>query len=63
MSSFPAKHIVHWPGKDVPACDVHQFKLLSLGAFMGFPVSSSPLDSCLSVVCQNCINEEAKRTQ
>jgi hypothetical protein len=54
-----ATEIVHWPGKDVPACEEHAAKLKSLGQFMGFPVSSTPWPA--GGVCTNCENEAKKR--
>jgi hypothetical protein len=51
--------IVHWPGKDVLACEDHTNKLLSLAKFMGFAVSATP---CLpGEVCTNCENEAKVR--
>lgn len=48
--------IVHWPGKDTPACDAHADKLRSLANSMGFVVSETP---CLiEIECTNCENEE-----
>lgn len=61
MSAYPAIVIVHWPGKDTPACLVHAAKLMKLGEFMGFAVSSTPIDlSAEPPECANCKNEEAK---
>jgi hypothetical protein len=52
--------IVHWPGKEVPACAEHEGKLKELGRFMGFAVSSTPnVDEDLA--CTNCENEARKR--
>jgi hypothetical protein len=31
--------IVHWPGKDVPACAEHAAKLRAVGQAMGFAVA------------------------
>jgi hypothetical protein len=57
----PAIEIIHWPGKDTPACEEHAAKLKSLGQFMGFAVSSTP---CLTAeVCANCENEEKKELE
>ena len=50
-----AVEIVHWPGKDVPACEEHAKKLKALGQFMGFAVSSTPWPA--GVPCTNCENE------
>jgi hypothetical protein len=53
--------IVHWPGKDTPACEQHAQKLTALAKFMGFSVSSSP---CLTdQVCTNCENESRAARQ
>jgi len=54
-----ATEIVHWPGKDTPACAVHAAKLIKLGTFMGFAVSSTPWPA--GGVCTNCENEAATR--
>lgn len=53
-----ATEIVHWPGRDVPACAEHARQLRALGAFMGFPVSSTPWP--VGGVCTNCENEAKK---
>ncbi len=47
--------IVHWPGKDTPACLEHAEKLKALGRVMGFAVSSTPWPA--GGVCKNCENE------
>ena len=54
-----ATHIVHWPGHDTVACDLHTRRLLGAASVMGFRLSISPLDPL--VECINCVNEEAKR--
>lgn len=51
----PATKIVHWPGKDTPACDGHARKLEGLAGFMGFPVSMTPASP--GEACTNCDNE------
>jgi hypothetical protein len=56
-----ATQIVHWPGKDTPACDEHAQKLRSLGGFMGFAVSCTP--AYADEVCMNCENEEKVQQQ
>jgi hypothetical protein len=56
-----ATQLVHWPGKDTPACEEHAQKLASVAAAMGFPVSASPIVG-LEVACTNCENE-AKKAQ
>lgn len=54
-----ATEIVHWPGKDVPCCEKHAAQLKHVGAIMGFAVSPTPWPA--GGVCQNCVNEFAKR--
>jgi len=54
-----ATQIVHWPGNDVPACDEHASKLIGLGGFMGFSVSSTACGE--EVACPNCVNESKAR--
>lgn len=49
----PATVIVHWPGKDTPACDDHMRQLIGLGYTLGIQVSCTP---CEETVCQNCAN-------
>lgn len=58
-----ATQIVHWPGKDTPACDEHAAKLKALGAHMGCAVSSTMivLTEFVGAKCKNCENEEKKR--
>jgi hypothetical protein len=53
----PATQIVHWPGKDVPACFEHLRKLLALAAVLGFQLSWTPCDE---TICTNCENEAKK---
>jgi hypothetical protein len=48
--------IVHWPGKDVPACREHARKLISIGNSIGCPVSVTPLFGD-DIECTNCKNE------
>lgn len=56
-----ATHIVHWPGKDVPACDEHMAQLVGVGRVMGFAVSCTP---CKEQSCTNCENShKAKGVQ
>lgn len=50
-----ATEIVHWPGKDVPACEEHAQKLKAFGQAMGFTVSSTPWPA--GGTCTNCENE------
>ncbi len=58
MDVKPATQVVHWPGKDVQACNEHAAKLKELGKFMGFAVSSSL--SFTGELCANCENEAHK---
>ena len=53
--------IVHWPGKDVPACVDHAAKLQKLAEVMGFALSMDvvPWDD-EDLVCTNCENEARK---
>lgn len=54
--------IVHWPGKDVPACDDHALKLRNLSGVLGFALSSTPAPE--GSTCTNCENEtKAKETR
>ena len=53
-----ATEIVHWPGKDSPACEKHAKQLKALGAAMGFTVSSTPWPA--GGACKNCENEEMR---
>jgi len=55
-----ATQIVHWPGKDTPACDEHAAKLRLAAAHMGFFVSSSAI-ILGKVACTNCENEAKNR--
>lgn len=64
-----ATEIVHWPGKDVPACEEHAKKLKALGATLGIAISSTPVIAVLLgglevrddlLVCKNCENEAKK---
>jgi hypothetical protein len=50
-----AIYIVHWPGKDVPACEEHAGKLVSVGRCMGFEVSFTLYFG--DAPCTNCENE------
>lgn len=49
----PAIQIVHWPGKDTPACEDHLRKLVGLGAMLGFMVTWTP---CSPTICTNCVS-------
>jgi hypothetical protein len=53
-----ARVIVHWPGKDVPACIRHAEQLISIGRTLGVDVSVTPLFKAEE--CKNCENEKAK---
>lgn len=46
-----ATQIVHWPGKDVPACDAHREQMLGVAEAMGFKISWTP---CAETECPNC---------
>jgi hypothetical protein len=52
-----ATQVVHWPGKDIPACEEHLKKLIGLASVLGFQLSWT---SCEPTVCSNC-ESEAKR--
>lgn len=52
-----ATQIVHWPGKDTPACDEHLRQLVSLGAVFGIQISWTP---CEPQECPNCETEARK---
>jgi hypothetical protein len=54
-----ATQIIHWPGQDAAACDVHAAQLKRLGAAMGFAVSSTTAID-YEIPCANCANEEKK---
>lgn len=57
--STEATVIVHWPGKDTPACDFHAAQLVEVGARMGFRVSTTP---CVwPQYCANCERVAATR--
>jgi hypothetical protein len=49
--------IVHWPGQDTPACDVHAVKLGEVADAMGFELSATPISADLVLECANCQNE------
>ena len=53
----PATQIVHWPGKDTPACDEHLRKLVGLGAILGIMITWTP---CEEMICPNCESEIKK---
>lgn len=53
--------IVHWPGKDTPACEKHARGLATLAAAMGFTVSATLVIPSDEMPCANCVNE--KRNQ
>jgi len=55
-----ATQVIHWPGKDTPACEDHAKKLIALAESMGFPVSWTP---CAGLRCTNCENEQAKKSK
>lgn len=51
--------IVHWPGKDTPACPEHLRQLVGLAAVMGFALSWSPTMNP-ELKCSNCETQRAK---
>jgi hypothetical protein len=51
----PATQIVHWPGKDTPACDEHARQLQGLAIIMGIMVSATPCQ--VETPCTNCANQ------
>jgi hypothetical protein len=53
--STPANAIVHWPGKDTPACWRHIEKLKTLADTLGFALSITP--AAQGDTCKNCENE------
>ena len=53
--------MVHWPGKDTPACDEHAAKLKALGSMLVGFVSSTPVTE--GIVCTNCENEDKKASR
>jgi hypothetical protein len=55
MSDGMAVVIVHWPGKDVPACETHAEQLCTVALVMGFRVSSTPATG--PIPCSNCENK------
>jgi len=57
-----ATTIVHWPGKDTPACEEHARKLEALAHAMGFLVSASRIIPPTVLFCTNCENERRKKT-
>ena len=53
-----ALFIVHWPGKDTPACLDHTTKLQHLAGVLGMALSMTPVDPLDGeVFCKNCENE------
>lgn len=60
-----ATQIVHWPGKDVPACDKHAQQLNHAARALGFNVSCTPIDAGVeiicTIICTNCENESKKK--
>jgi hypothetical protein len=54
--------IVHWPGQDTAACDVHAQKLAGLASVMGFNLTSTAIIDLSGdgPQCTNCVNEEKK---
>ncbi|HEY5056460.1 MAG TPA: hypothetical protein VII58_09880 [Acidobacteriaceae bacterium] len=56
-----ATNIVHWPGRDTFACDLHLRRLIAVAAALCFQLSVTPCPPDLEVECGNCANERAKR--
>lgn len=56
-----ATQYVFWPGKEIAACDKHAAKARLVAHAMGFEVSSRPMPEGVTVVCINCLNEEADK--
>jgi uncharacterized NAD-dependent epimerase/dehydratase family protein len=50
--------VVHWPGKDTPACADHASKLSLLARHIGFTVTMTPCE--VEAVCTNCRNDEER---
>lgn len=50
--------IVHWPGRDVPACQSHAARLSYLAWVLSFQLSSTPADG--TEECTNCERESEK---
>lgn len=50
--------IVHWPGRDTAACDLHARRLRAVALILSFELSVTPCDAV--VECTNCANEKAK---
>lgn len=66
ITEYPAVFIVHWPGKDIPACVKHAEQLVGLGRVLGCavsvtPVIHPPLDEDI-ISCVNCENEAKTKT-
>lgn len=59
MKEYPATHICHWPGQDVPCCGRHRGILKRLMAFMGGPALSFT-EAPGGAQCVNCANEASK---
>jgi hypothetical protein len=53
-----ATQIVHWPGKDTPACDEHARQLKRLGEILMGYVGTTPATK--EIACANCENEDKK---
>lgn len=56
-----ATEIVHWPGKEVPACAEHAGALKLVGRALGFTVSSTPWIG--GGPCTNCENAKVALRQ
>lgn len=51
-----ATQIVHWPGKDTAACDVHANQLKALANMLIGFLSVTPCGD--GIECDNCKNED-----
>ena len=58
---FKAIVIVHWPGKDTPACLDHALKLQGLAKVMGVPLSCTLVTE--EIECTNCLNLIKKKLE
>jgi len=55
-----ATNLVHWPGKDIYACDRHLMRLARVALAIGVQLSVTP---CEPTVCANCENEAVEAAQ
>ena len=63
IKAMIATNVVHWPGRDTLACDLHTRRLMWVARALCFQLSVTPChpDLDLEVECGNCANEHAKR--